>query len=282
MINTKTLWLPITKSDSGELVGILSDNCVDRDDEIISKELLMKWASNPNQYLPALIDHKNEVFSLVGEWRDAKVVSSVEDADRYALTVKPKFYESNPNATVVKNMIGKDDAKIGLSIGAIPAKDGLVDIEIDGKKYKMWVDAELVEGSFTPIPSNRNAMILAKSFGVKPVEANKEIDDKMVGKEEVEQEEKPVEESEEEEEAPEKEEEKTPELEEVKSLISSLIKDFKSFKEKVEEDEEEEEDVEKSVPKRKFRAENKTVANKPRTKEVYGLEDFQKALGGIR
>lgn len=157
----RLLWLPISKTVSGEYRGILSDDSTDRDDEFISVELLNKWAKDPNRYIPALADHRNEIDSLIGKWINPIVIKS---AKNYGLSVKPEFFDANPKAKMVKGMLDQG-AQIGLSIGAIPGKSTV--IEKDGKKIRRWDDAELVEGSFTPIPSNRNSyVVLAKNFGL--------------------------------------------------------------------------------------------------------------------
>ena len=45
--------MPISKDIDGNYVGILSDTSIDRDEEMMGKELLQEWAKNKS--LPALI-----------------------------------------------------------------------------------------------------------------------------------------------------------------------------------------------------------------------------------
>jgi len=75
-IEKSVLWLPISKSTNGKYSGILSDTSIDRDGERISKKLISKWASNPNRYLPALVDHTNKVENLVGKWQNPRILKS--------------------------------------------------------------------------------------------------------------------------------------------------------------------------------------------------------------
>lgn len=158
-IEKRHVWMPITKTEKG-YAGILSDTSIDRDDEFMSKELLQKW-TNQDFYFPILLDHDNKVMSNIGMWKEK---SLVENDGHSALRVVPHFFESNPNTKAVKGMLD-DGAQLGLSIGAIPRKSE--EVEIDGKTFNKWTDAELVEGSFVPVASNRHSYVsIAKSFGI--------------------------------------------------------------------------------------------------------------------
>jgi len=186
-IDKRTIVCSIGKSMDGNFKAILSDNSIDRDDEFMGEALLAKWASAPNQFLPMLVDHKNEVDNLIGEWNSAEIVKSNK---HIALTMKPKFFDANPKAVMVKGML-EQGAQLGLSIGAIPKAHE--DVDIDGKSFRKWTDAELLEGSITPIPSNRNSyMALAKSFNLEE-EVTKMADE--IKKQETEAVETPVEET---------------------------------------------------------------------------------------
>lgn len=211
----RVLWCPIGKSVDGQIQAILSDNSIDRDNEIIGKNLLKKWASDPNRFIPMLVDHKNEIDNLVGKWIEPRILKG--DNDHHALTVVPHFFNSNPKTKLVRGLIEDDGAEIGLSIGAIPIKSETV--KIDGKKYNKWTDAELVEGSLTPIPSNRNGyMAIAKSFNLKK---NEEVSNMT------------------------EEEKTTPEetTEETKEEETEEVKETEEAEEKTEETEETEEEV---------------------------------------
>jgi len=144
---------------SGSFKAILSDTSIDRDDEFMSQELLGKWAADLNRYLPMLADHKNSIDSLVGCWENAQVVQKGEHC---ALTAEPRFYKSSPIGARAKALL-EEGAVLGLSVGAIPKKSS--EVEKNNKTYKRWDEAELLEASLTPIPSNRNTYLsLAKSF----------------------------------------------------------------------------------------------------------------------
>ena len=163
-MESMNLHIPLIKSsDSRVYHAILSDTSLDRDGELISPDLIKEWGSNPNQYLPMLVDHANKVENLVGKWVNPNVImKEFSGREGYALQLTPKWYESNPKAQMIKGMIEEDGAQIGLSIGAIPLESKMV--EVNGKKHKMWTKARLVEGSLTPVAANANCLIVAKSY----------------------------------------------------------------------------------------------------------------------
>jgi hypothetical protein len=224
MDKIRKLWMPITKLSNGDFAGILSDTSIDRDDECMSKELIDKWVQK--QGLPMLANHQNSMENWIGGWKNLK---SVTKGMNSALQAQPVFFsgKANPLSEQVQKQV-EEAVEMGLnpgvSIGAIPKSYD--DVEINGKVYKQWTDAELLECSFVPIQSNRNASYghIAKSFdlsenGDVEVEQIKEVN-KMTQKEiqkdaqpEAPVEEAPVEEPKAEEEAK-PEEEAAPEAEE--------------------------------------------------------------------
>ncbi|KKM74423.1 hypothetical protein LCGC14_1400540 [marine sediment metagenome] len=170
-IEKRFLFIPIQKTSKGYR-GILSSDAVDRDNERISKHLLYKWSLSG--HLPILADHDNSIDSYLGVW-EGKNYNEVDGVA--ALEVAPKFFsdKANPKAGRVKAMLD-EGMPVGLSIGAIPKSSR--DIKIDGKTYTEWTEAELLEGSFTPVPSNRVTFAnLAKKFNfdnhMKPTEEKK-------------------------------------------------------------------------------------------------------------
>lgn len=158
------LYLPIVKSGK-EYSAILSDTSLDRDDELISQELITEWGRDPNKYLPMLMDHENKVLNTIGKWVNPQIITKdFGGVNHTALKLTPKWALSNPNAVIVKNMIEQDEMQFGLSIGARPLAH--VFKEVGKTKYKVHTKAELVEGSLTPVPANANCMIIAKSFTI--------------------------------------------------------------------------------------------------------------------
>lgn len=156
------LWMPITKNHEGVFSGILSDTSIDRDNEYMSKDLIQKWAKAGS--LPALANHDNKMQSWVGGWSNLRVV---EKGKHMALVAEPKFFskEANPLADNIKKQIEEAIAmglNAGISISAIPKKHQMV----EGKR--MWTEAELLEATFVPIQSNRNATYghIAKDFDI--------------------------------------------------------------------------------------------------------------------
>jgi len=161
------LWCPVTKDHNGEFIGILSDNSMDRDEEFMSKELLQDWAAN-NVVLPALANHTNKMENFIGGWTDLRVV---EKNGHSALVAKPFFFskEANPKAAQIKALVNEAVEKglnPGISIGAIPKES--IKKDINGKEHIVFTKAELVEATWVPIQSNRNASFghIARSFNL--------------------------------------------------------------------------------------------------------------------
>lgn len=164
MTKKLSLWCPVTKDiNSGELVGILSDTSMDRDNEFMDKQLLQQWAKSG--VLPALANHTNKMENFIGGWTDMQVV---EKDGHTALVAKPFFFKSNPMAQQIKGMIDEAVAmglNPGISIGAIPLAQE--ERKVEGKSFTVHTKAELVEATWVPIQSNRNAFAtIARSFDV--------------------------------------------------------------------------------------------------------------------
>ena len=153
------LFAPITKSVEGKYLAVLSDNSVDRDDEIVHEKALEKVSNDG--YIVALVDHENKIENQVAEWVNRRVVTI--DGHK-ALIAEPKFYMSNPKAKMIKGMLD-EGAQMGISIGAIVNRSEDMTCK-DGKVRKHFMEMELLEASFVAIPSNRHgrAMAVAKSY----------------------------------------------------------------------------------------------------------------------
>jgi hypothetical protein len=111
----------------------------------------------------------------------ASLLSSTEFLQQSLDVLNPKFFESNPNAKVIKGMLD-EGAKMGISIGAIVKS--YEDQKIDSKNCRVYTELELVEASFVAIPSNRHgrAMALAKSFNLDKKGGNKMSEEIIVEK----------------------------------------------------------------------------------------------------
>jgi hypothetical protein len=175
------LWCPLNKEADGSLRVILSDTSIDRDEEMMGKELIRSWSTN--KALPMLVDHSRSMEKFIGAWKNFNYVEKGENA---ALMVEPFFFTANANplSERMKNLVDEAMANglnPGVSIGAIPHESIVKDI--GGKKYKVYTKAELVEASIVIVPSNRNAnfLTLSKSFDLdkKSDEINKSTEAKM-------------------------------------------------------------------------------------------------------
>lgn len=152
------LWQPVIKSPDGKYIAILSDDSLDRDGEIVGKSALMKIKDT--EYIVGLMDHENKVLNQVCEWTNKRI----ENINGHtAFVAEPKFFESNPNAKIIRGMLD-EGAKLGISIGAL-VKDFKFE-KINGKDVKTYTDLEILEASYCAIPSNRHgrAMAVAKMF----------------------------------------------------------------------------------------------------------------------
>lgn len=160
----RKIWMPVTKSADGNFVGILSDTSMDRDEEFMDKALLQDWASNKT--LKALANHTNKMENWVGGWDNLKVI---EKGNHTALVASPWFFskEANPLAAQIQKQVEEAlerGESPGISIGAIPKQYDTK--TIDGKDFRVFTKAELVEATWVPIQSNRNATFghIAKKF----------------------------------------------------------------------------------------------------------------------
>ena len=167
------LFAPVMKECNGKYIAVLSDTSLDRDGEMISREALENVAKNPG-YIAALLDHENKVLAQVASWENIKLV---EIDGHYALVGEPAFFESNPNAKIVRGMLN-EGAKMGISIGAMV--NSYEERIIDEVETRVFTSIELLEASFVAVPSNRHgrAMAVAKSFtknigGIKMSEEHK-------------------------------------------------------------------------------------------------------------
>lgn len=154
--------MPILKSSDSSTgyLAILSDTSLDRDDELMSKSLLMKFVDN--EYLPGFLDHDTKALNQVCTWVNRKVV---EKNGNHALIAEPKFFKSNDKARQIMGMMD-EGAVFGVSISGVPKDTD--EVTIEGKTYKRYTDIDKLEASFCGIQSNRNsiAMRIAKSFNI--------------------------------------------------------------------------------------------------------------------
>jgi hypothetical protein len=176
----KTLYMPIVKDlKTDKLVGILSSNAVDREDEIISSKLLSKWKSCES--IPALTDHKNSVSNYAGGWKNFRLE---EHNGNTCLIAEPVFFKSNPHTAHLEAMV-KEAKELGLpfgiSIGAIVKS--VSSTQIGTKNFVQWDDAELLEASWVAIPANQTAGVksLIKDMGLSALEESDiKLEKKMV------------------------------------------------------------------------------------------------------
>ena len=159
--------MPVTKNaTTGEYHAALSDDSIDRDEEMVSPELIKEWASNGS--LTALANHKNAMETWVGGWTDMKVV---EKNGFSTLFAKPFFFSksANPLAAQIEKQVEEAMEKglnPGISIGAIVNDSEMR--KVGGKSIRAFTKGELLEATWVPIQSNRNATYghVAKKFGV--------------------------------------------------------------------------------------------------------------------
>lgn len=169
---TIEMWQPVVKNNEGKYIAILSDDSVDRDNEIIGKQAL-QGIMNDDGYTAILLNHKNDIELQIGEWVNKRIE---QIGEHHALVAEPKFYLSNPKAAMIKGMLD-EGAKMGISIGAIPTS--AVEKKCsDGKTRKEYTGLELLEASFVAIPSNRHgrAMAVSKSLDSKKMMETKTME----------------------------------------------------------------------------------------------------------
>ena len=161
------LWMPVTKNTTtGEYQAILSDTSLDRDDEMMAKELIHDFANCKS--LKALANHDNKMQSWVGGWNN---LAAINKGNHTALTANPWFFskEANPLAAQIEKQVDEAIAKgenPGISIGAIIYDSEMRDL--DHKQIRTYTKGEILEATWVPIQSNRNASygMVAKRFGI--------------------------------------------------------------------------------------------------------------------
>lgn len=170
------LWMPVIKNpNNGSYLAVLSDTSLDRDEEAMSKELIYSWASNNS--VKALVNHDNKMQSWVGGWRNLK---ACEKNGHYALFAEPWFFseKANPLAAQVQKMV--DEALehgecAGISVGAIIHDSEIR--KINNKDVRVFTKGELIEATWVPVQSNRNASFghVAKDFDTSEIFKQEEI-----------------------------------------------------------------------------------------------------------
>ena len=149
--------MSVTKDlNSDKLVGVLSSDVMDREEETISKNLLRKWVDT--KALPALTDHKNSIENYAGGWKNFRLEE--KDGSTFLLA-EPLFFKSNPNTAHLEAMVREAkemDLPFGISIGAMVTEAHTIDR--NGKSIIEWGDAELLEASWVAIPANQTAGIM--------------------------------------------------------------------------------------------------------------------------
>jgi len=160
-IQKRVLHAGLIKIGLDDYMAVLSDDSIDRENEIVGKQFLNKALGDR---VVGLVNHENDALSQVCEWIDKKVIFT--KTGHSALIARPKWFKSNPKTQILKGMLD-EGAKIGISIGAIPKNHDIV--KINGQEYKRWIDGEILEASFVAIAANKHAhiMALAKSLNFK-------------------------------------------------------------------------------------------------------------------
>lgn len=166
----RTIFIPLLKKDN-KYIAVLSDNSIDRDEEIMSESLINDFAKKDS--IMALINHSNTMESWAGGFKNMRVDKKEFDGMTHTmLTADFIPLESNPHTSwitkAIDEAVNKGLPTPGLSVGAIPFEYDT--IKIGNKEIKRWTKAELCESSFVPYGSNRNAVIRiaksAKDFGL--------------------------------------------------------------------------------------------------------------------
>ena len=149
------LYASVLKTTDGKYKAVLSDDSIDREDEIVGKSFL---ADALNGKIFGLINHSNLVENRVCDWVNKKMEVI---KGHNALTAEPQWFMSNPKAKMVKGILD-DGAELGVSIGAMPTASDTV--KIDNKEYKRYTEGKILEASFVGIPANENAGVVSTGF----------------------------------------------------------------------------------------------------------------------
>ena len=151
----------IFKSSNGKYMSVLSDDGIDREDEIIGKSFFESSIQKKSR-IRMMLNHENDVLMRIGDWTNQRI-EKVKGQN--ALVAEPKFFKSNPKSEIIKGMLD-EGAELDLSIGAMPTKAD--EVERNGQMYKRYTDGEILEASYVGIGANKNStsMRIAKSLGL--------------------------------------------------------------------------------------------------------------------
>lgn len=153
-MNDFSIYVPLNKSVTGELVGIASSMRVDRDDERMSKEALSMMAEEIKRNgVNLFVDHEHKIDNIVGTVKNAEIVD-----ERLMIGVVMDDPETNPRVSSIFNKL-KKGIKLGLSVGGNVTGFKWEHDRALGKKIKVLDKVNIYEISIVGIPSNADGVL---------------------------------------------------------------------------------------------------------------------------
>jgi len=164
----------IFKDCNNKYCCVLSDDSVDRQDEIVTRSFFEDSIKRKNK-VRMMMDHNNQILMRIGDWQNQRI-ESVKGHN--ALVAEPKFFMSNPNAVIIKGMLD-EGAELDLSIGALTFEHE--NVQKGNKSHKAYTKGEVLEASYVGIGANKNSTSsrIAKSLGLIKQTENKTEEVKM-------------------------------------------------------------------------------------------------------
>ncbi len=144
------------------LQGIMSNNRIDRDYDVMDDSLLQNWCDViNNEHLNMFVDHAHDISSSVGSWNKAEY----RNGD---LVVEGRLEdpEVSPMAAAIIHKL-QSGQRIGISIGADMQNSKKEFDGETGRSIRRILDAPLYEASLVGIPANQFAYVTGlelKSF----------------------------------------------------------------------------------------------------------------------
>ena len=140
----------VKEADDGTFEAVLSMPTVDRDNEVVDAKAFEPLPAR----IPIDVDHGMTTVTTVG--------SGVPYYDGDVLKLRDGRFASTPLGQEVRTLVTEGHVPY-MSVAFITAER-----EVDEKDGKVHVrSAELLNATFTPVPSNREAIVLAAKVGAR-------------------------------------------------------------------------------------------------------------------
>lgn len=153
-MNAFNVVLPLSKTLTGDLIGIASTTSIDRDEERMSQNALKMMVDDiKREGVNLFVDHDHKVDSIVGCVKDAELVGN-----QVKVSVTMDEASTNPRVSSILNKIAKG-IRIGMSVGGNVTDYKWEYDHTAKKKVKVLDKVKIYEISLVGIPSNADSFV---------------------------------------------------------------------------------------------------------------------------